>query len=68
VTNGNLFGASTYKWLLARSTNETKYMILMLDVPESFNGVATVKLKRGSAVVREKNKGRLLHVGVRSFL
>ena len=68
VTNGNLFGESTYKWLPAKSTNKTKYMILMLDVPESFNGVATVELKRGSVVVHEKSKGRLLRVGVRNFL
>jgi len=68
VTSGNLFGESTYKWLPARSSEKTRYMILMLDVTEGFNGVATVELKRGSVLVREKTKRRVLRVEVKSFL
>jgi len=68
VTNGDLFGESTYKWLPARSTETIRYMALMLDVPESFRGVRTVKLKSGSVLVYEKGKQRFLSVPVRSFL
>jgi len=68
VTNGNLFGESTYKWLPARSMEKTRYMILMVDVPESFNGVATVELERGSVLVRENKARRVLRIGVKSFL
>ena len=63
-----MFGESTYKWLPARSMEKTRYMILMVDVPESFNGVATVELKRGSVLVRENKARRVLRIGVKSFL
>src|SRR3984893_9662321 len=68
VTSGNLFGESTYKWLPARISEKSRVIILMLDVTEGFNGVATVELKRGSVLVREKTKRRVLRVEVKSFL
>jgi hypothetical protein len=68
VTNGNLFGESTYKWLPARSSETIRYMALMLDVPEGFGGVRSVKLKSGSVLVYEKGKQQCLSVPVRSFL
>jgi len=68
ITNGNLFGESTYKWLPARSMEKIRYMILMLDVSEGFNGVSAVKLKRGSVRVHEKGKGHVLRVPATSFL
>jgi len=68
ITNGNLFGESTYKWLPARSMEKIRYMILMLDVSEGFNGVSAVELKRGSVRVHEKGKGHVLRVPAKSFL
>jgi hypothetical protein len=56
------------KWLPARSTEPIRYMALLLDVPEGFRGVRTVKLKSGSVLVYEKGKQRFLSVPVRSFL
>ena len=68
VTNGKLFEESTYKWLPARSTETTRYMVLMLDVPEDCCGVRTVKLKPGSVLVYEKGKQHVLSVRVKRFL
>ena len=68
VTNGHLFEESTYKWLPARSTETTRYMVLMLDVCDGFSGVRTVKLKPGSVLVYEKGKQHFVSVEVKSFL
>ena len=68
VTNGNLFGQSTYKWLSARGIQKTRYLILMISVPEDFNGVTRVEHEDGLVRVREKRKGRVLQVPVRKFL
>lgn len=68
VTNGRLFGESTYKWLPARSMEKTRYMILLLEVSEGFKGVAAVELERGSVLVREKQRPRVLRVPAKSFL
>jgi hypothetical protein len=68
VTNGELFGESTYKWLPARGTDKTRYMILLLTVPEDFNGVARVQHKAGSVSVHERRKGRVLRIPVKKFM
>ena len=68
VTSGPLFGESTYKWLPARTTAKSKYLICMFEVPEDFQGVAAVEVDRLSLFVQEKTKGRALHLRAKSFL
>ncbi len=65
VTNGTLFGESTYKWLPARSAAKSKHMIVMFEVPQDFKGVAAVEIRRGSLLVREKFSQRTLRTRAR---
>jgi hypothetical protein len=58
----------TYKWLPARSTATSKYMIVMFDVEPDFAGVASVEIKHASVVVHEKTRKRTLHTRANSFL
>ena len=68
IANGELFGESTYKWLSAKGIKKTRYMILMLDVPKDFIGVASVQYKGGYVRVYETQKGRVLRVPVKKHL
>src|SRR5262249_55207695 len=68
VMNGTLFGEFTYKWLPARSTVNSKYIIVLLQVPSDFAGVASVEISRDSLVVHENASRRTLRTGVKSFL
>jgi hypothetical protein len=56
------------KWLPARSTEPIRYMALLLDVPEGFRGVRTVKLKSGSVLVYEKGQATLPERASKKFL
>jgi len=68
VTNGALFGESTYRWLPARCTAKSKYMIVLSEVPLDFAGVNSVKIGRNLLAVRENSSGRTLHIPARPFL
>ena len=68
VTNGKLFGESTYKWLPARSSAKTKYMIAMLDIPENFQGVATIEMKPDILRVNERSSQRTTQLRLKKFL
>jgi hypothetical protein len=67
ITNGSLFGESTYRWLPARSEARSKYRICLLQVPRAFEGVAAVKFDAGSVYVQEKTKSRVMHLRMRSL-
>jgi hypothetical protein len=67
VTKGLLFGEPTYKWLPARATSRSKYLICMFQVPQDFQGVDAIQMRRGSLLVQEKTKGRSLHLRTRGF-
>jgi hypothetical protein len=68
VTNGPLFGEATYKWLPARSTAKSKYMIVLFEVPPDFAGVSSVEISRDSLVVHESSIGRTLHAEAKPFV
>jgi hypothetical protein len=68
LTNGPLFGQSTYRWLPALTTAQSKYMIVMFEVPQDFTGVAALEMKRGSLVVHEKSEQRTLRIFANRFL
>ena len=65
VTNGALFGESTYRWLPARSMAKSKYMIVLFDVPQDFTGVASVVLKD---IARRENLSRTTLGHIKHFL
>ena len=68
VANGRLFGESTYIWLPARRRKKTRYMILMLQVSETFEGVAAVEIDRNSMLVHERSTQSIIKTRARPFL
>lgn len=68
IENGTLFGESTYIWLPAKSQKRTRYMILMLQVAENFEGVAAVAVDRDSILVSERSTGSIIRTQAKAFL
>ena len=68
VANGPLFGEPTYKWLTARSSASSKYIIVLAEVPQDFAGVASVKANPDSLAVHENDKARVKRVPIKAFL
>jgi len=68
VSNGRLFGESTYVWLPAKSRKKTRYMILMLQVSENFEGVAAVEIDRNSILVHERSTQSIIKTHAKPFL
>jgi hypothetical protein len=62
IANGPLFGESTHKWLPARSSTTSKYMIALLQVPLGFAGVASVVANSDSIAVHEHDNGRVVRL------
>ena len=68
VTNGPLFGESTYRWLPARGTAQSKYLIALFEIPQDYAGVASAEILDASLVVHEQSAGRIFRTSVKSFL
>lgn len=68
VTNGNMFGESTYIWLPAKSQKTCRYMILMLQVPQNFEGVAAVEIDHDSMLVHERSTRSIIETHAKPFL
>ena len=68
VTIGKLFGEATYIWLPARSLATKRYMVVLMDVPETFNGVAAVEIKGRSILITERSTHALFQTQARDFL
>jgi hypothetical protein len=68
VTNGKLFGEATYRWLPAKAEEKVRYLILMLDVPDGFQGVRSVICNDDYVRVQETRSNRKLVVPVKKFV
>jgi len=68
VTQGKLFDEATYTWLSAKGNASRRYMIVLLDVPETFKGVAAVDLKSGSVRVTERSTQTAFQTYAKDFL
>ncbi len=68
LAQGKLFDEATYTWLSAKSIARRRYMILLLDVPETFKGVASVNLERGSVRVTERSTQNAFQTHAKDFL
>ena len=69
IDQGPLFGERTYRWLPAKSKARVRFLILLLEVPETFRGVASVSVARKKiAVVESGIRGRKLSVVADKFL
>jgi hypothetical protein len=68
VAQGKLFDEATYIWLSAKSIARRRYMIVLLDVPETFKGVAAVDVERGSVRVTERSTQAPFQTHAKDFL
>ena len=68
VAQGKLFDEATYIWLSAKSTARRRYMIVLLDVPETFKGVAAVHIERGPVRVIERSTKDAFQIHAKDFL
>ncbi|MGC1645142.1 MAG: hypothetical protein WA741_04880 [Candidatus Sulfotelmatobacter sp.] len=69
IEQGPLFGEPTYRWLPAKSKAQVRFLILLVEVPEAFRGVARVSVgKKGIDVVESGVRGRTLSVAADKFL
>jgi hypothetical protein len=68
VSNGKLFGEATYKWLPAKSRTRSRYMIVMLAIPENFQGVETVDVNGTCISVQEESTQAIFRTNAISFL
>ena len=68
VAQGKLFDEATYIWLPAKSITRRRYMIVLLDVPETFKGVADVYIKRGTVRISERSTQAAFQARAKDFL
>ena len=69
IEQGPLFGEPTYRWLPAKSKAQVRFLILLVEVPEAFHGVARVSVgKRRIDVIESGVRGRALSVAADKFL
>lgn len=68
IDNGNLFGEATYIWLSAKSQKKARYMILMLQVSEKFQGVSAVEIDHNTILVRERSTESIIKTYAKPFL
>ncbi len=69
IAQGPLFGEPTYRWLPAKSKSQVRFLILLLEAPDKFHGVASVAIvKKKIEIVESGDRGRKLAVAVDKFL
>jgi hypothetical protein len=69
IEQGPLFGEPTYRWLPAKSRTQVRFLILLLEVPGTFRGVASVSVaKKKIDVVESGARRRRLSVAADKFL
>lgn len=69
IEQGPLFGEPTYRWLPAKSKVQVRFLILLVEVPEAFRGVARVSVgRRRIDVIESGARGRTLSVAADKFL
>jgi hypothetical protein len=68
VAQGKLFDEATYLWLSAKSVTRRRYMIILLDVPETFRGVAAVYIEHGKVRITERSTQAAFQAQVKDFL
>ncbi|MBI1353085.1 MAG: hypothetical protein GC160_01980 [Acidobacteria bacterium] len=62
VSAGPLWGTPTYRWIGGRQKAETRYVAFLLEIPETFRGVADVQVQDGAIVVVERGTAQRFNV------
>ncbi len=58
VDENKLFGTPMYRWLPAKSSIESRFLIFLTQVPEGFGNVDDVRVENGSIVVEDRASGK----------
>lgn len=53
-----MFGAPTFRWLPAKSSLSTRFMMFLTKVPDGFQKVDDVRLEGGQLVIEDKKAGK----------
>ena len=62
ITASRMFGELLYRWLPARSTIESSFLMFWTRVPEGFLGVSDIELKRGQLRIRDDRSGKSMRL------
>jgi hypothetical protein len=58
ISMGSMFDTPTYRWLPAKSTIQTRFLIFYTKVPAGFNKVDDVTLENGQIVISDHAAGK----------
>lgn len=62
VTMGSLFDTLVYRWLPAKSTVGSKFLMFYVHVPKELRKVDSVRLENGNIVVEDKDSGNTVRI------
>ena len=55
VTRGQIFGTATFRWLPARDTVTTNFLVFYAHIPERFAKVDDVRLENGLLIIEDRS-------------
>ena len=58
LTKGPMFDTPTYRWLPAKSTIESHFLMFYAHVPEGFSRVDDIRLENGQITILDKKSGK----------
>ena len=58
MTENALFGTPEYRWLPAKSTIESRYLMFLTEVPAGFSNVDDVRFENGRIVIEDRAAGK----------
>ena len=62
ITANRMFGELLYRWLPARSTIESSFLMFWTRAPEGFLGVSDIELKGGQLWIRDDRSGKSMRL------
>jgi hypothetical protein len=62
ISGGTMFGAPTYRWLPAKSTINSRFLMFYTRVPEGFHKVDDVRLEGRELVVEDRSAGETVRL------
>lgn len=68
VARNGMFGAPTFRWLPAKATIRTAFLLFYARVPEGFGKVQTVRLDQGQLVIEDVTAKRITLAASKSGL
>ncbi len=70
ITAGQMFGAPTYRWLPAKATIKTRFLLFYAPIPDGFRNVDDVIFENGQIVISDRSAKKQIElpaVGTQKF-